>query len=116
MKLDENLSRHLVQFLAARGHDVTTVVGEGLGGENDSLVARAAAGEGRMIITLDRRFADIRRYPPGTHPGFLVLRPDDQSPPTVQALMEEFLGQYQLERLAGCLVVVEPDRVRVRRP
>jgi hypothetical protein len=32
-----------------------------------------------MILTLDRGFGDVRSYPPGSHPGIIVLRPADQS-------------------------------------
>jgi hypothetical protein len=69
-----------------------------------------------MIVTLDRRFADIRRYPPGQHPGFLVLRPSDQRPQEVERLLTALLDQYQVDDMAGCVVVVEPGTVRIRRP
>ena len=68
------------------------------------MAARAAAHEGRMVVTLDRRFADIRRYPPGTHPGLIVLRTHDQSAPAVESLLSSFLQRYGLEGLAGCIV------------
>lgn len=116
VKLDDNMPRRAGKLLEARGHDVTTVVAEGLGGKKDATVARMAAREGRLIITLDRRFADVRRYLPGRHPGFLVLRPDDQSSENVECLLAALLDQHQLEQMARCLVVVEPGAVRIRRP
>jgi predicted nuclease of predicted toxin-antitoxin system len=57
-KLDENMPRRAVHVLISRGHDAVTVVDEGLRGSDDPLVARVAAQEGRVIITLDRRFAE----------------------------------------------------------
>src|SRR6266511_2485828 len=58
LKLDENLPRRVERFLEDAGHDCTTVVEEGLGGAIDSRVVAAAAGEGRMLATLDRGFGD----------------------------------------------------------
>ena len=116
LKLDENMSARVAPVLTAHGHDVATVAGERLGGAVDAVIAQAAAGEGRMIITMDRRFADLRRYPPGRHPGMLVLRLKDQRPVFVASALRVFLDQYHLEDLAGCLIVVEPGAVRIRRP
>lgn len=116
LKLDENMPERVAPVLADRGHDVATVAGEGLGGAIDPVVAEASAEEGRMIITMDRRFADLRRHPPGRHPGMVVLRLRDQRPALVAAALSAFLDQHNLEGLAGCLVVVEPGAVRIRRP
>ena len=110
------MPRRVVPLLAGYGHDAVTVVDEGLSGSDDPMVAQAAAEEGRMIITLDRRFADIRRHPPGQHPGILVLRLLDQSSAQVEAALGSFLEQHNLEDMVGCIVVVEPGLVRVRRP
>ena len=115
-KLDENLPRELAQRLIDVGHDVDSVVGEGLAGENDPAVLRAARVEDRLLLTLDRGFGDLRRYPPGTHPGIVVLRPDSQDPGSVERLIVRFLNMPGLEDLRGCIVVVEARRLRVRRP
>ena len=54
LKLDENLPDDVTDVLARRGHDVDTVLDEHLGGRKDSVVVRAATGENRMVVTLDR--------------------------------------------------------------
>jgi predicted nuclease of predicted toxin-antitoxin system len=55
LKRDENLPASVRPLLAAHGHDVTTVLQEGLGGTPDDQVARACLHEGRALVTLDRR-------------------------------------------------------------
>jgi predicted nuclease of predicted toxin-antitoxin system len=77
-KLDENMPRDAATRLSDEGYDVETVIGEGLGGEDDPPVLRAATDEGRILLTFDLDFADIRRYPPGTHAGIVVFRLKDQ--------------------------------------
>jgi predicted nuclease of predicted toxin-antitoxin system len=83
VKLDENMPRSASQVLIAAEHDVDTVVEENLAGATDPQVVAAAATAGRLLITLDRGLGDVRTYPPGSHAGILVLRPADQSVPTV---------------------------------
>ena len=61
LKLDENLSRHLKPTLASLGHDVMTAADEGLLSQPDTVVAKAADGESRILLTLDIEFADLRK-------------------------------------------------------
>src|SRR5437764_12425695 len=63
IKLDENMPGVAVAIQAAHGHEVVTVVDESLAGARDPTIAQAAAIEGRMLVTMDRGFADIRSYP-----------------------------------------------------
>ncbi len=116
LKLDENLSRHLQPALASFGHDVSTAADEGLLSQPDEVVARAAAAEDRLLLTLDLGLADLRRYPPGTHPGIILFRPPSLGPLTVNRFIAAFVASTALDDLGGCLVSVEADRVRVRRP
>jgi predicted nuclease of predicted toxin-antitoxin system len=69
LKLDENLPDVAREAAVALGHDVDTVADEGLGGAPDPDVLAAAASEDRFVVTLDRGFGDVRRYPPGSHAG-----------------------------------------------
>ena len=75
LKLDENLSRHLKPVLIGLGHDVRTAADENLLSHPDTEIARAAKEEQRMLMTLDVEFADLRKYPPGSHPGVILFRP-----------------------------------------
>ena len=116
LKLDENLSRHLKPVLTAMGHDVSTAADENLLSRPDTEVARAAAMEERMLLTLDVEFADLRKYPPGSHPGIILFRPLSMGPLSVNSFIADFLRSTDLPKLAGCVAVVEPGRVRVRSP
>jgi predicted nuclease of predicted toxin-antitoxin system len=61
-KLDENLPNDLADYLRDAGHEVSDVLEEGLGGEDDPLVLRAAKKERRVLMTFDLDFADIRSF------------------------------------------------------
>lgn len=116
LKLDGNLPHDLATAHAARGHDVHTVVDEDLAGRSDPVVVHAATREDRMVPTLDRGVGDLRHYPPGSHAGIVVLRPASQDPDTILKLVERLLHAQPLDHLAGCVTIVEPQRIRIRRP
>lgn len=113
---DENLPRNLTDHLARHCHDVDTVLDEQLGGRKDQVAVCAATDDDRILLTLDRGIGDIRTYPPGTHAGVIVLRPASQDPGSILELLDRFLDAHELANLARCVTVVEPRRVRVRRP
>lgn len=116
LKLDENLSRHLKAPLETLRHDVTTALEEGLVSQPDSIIAKAAKRESRRLLTLDVEFANLNKYAPGDHPGVVLFRPRSLGPLTVNRFVEQFVASTDLGRLAGCVVIVEPARVRIRCP
>lgn len=116
VKLDENIPTRVGAIVADAGHDVDTVVDEALGGANDPAVSAAATAAERLVVTLDRGFGDIRRYPPGSHAGILVVRVEDQAAPAVARAVEQLLESVALDDLAGCVAVFRDGDLRVRRP
>ena len=114
IKLDENLSRHLKTELTNVGHQASTAADENLLGKNDADVAAAAKSENMMVFTLDVAFADIRRFPPGSHPGIVLFRPGTLGPISVNRFILDFVRDQNLESLAGSLVIAEPHRIRIR--
>ncbi len=116
LKLDENLSRHLKPVLIGLGYDVLTAADENLLSHPDTAIAQAAKEEQRMLMTLDVEFADLRKYPPGSHPGVILFRPLSLSPLSVNSFITDFVRRTDLDKLAACVAVVDPVHVRVRYP
>ena len=116
VKLDENLPQSARDALVAAGHEVDTVTEEGLTGAPDPQVVQAATDAGRLLISLDRGLGDIRRYPPGSHAGILVLRVSDQSAASVRTALASVLASHDLETLGGANAVAQRGLLRVRRP
>ena len=112
-KLDENVPAVVADLLKPAGHDVQTAQAEGLAGSPDGLLAQRAAGEGRVLLSLDKDFTDIRRHPPNQAPGIIVLRPRVPSPTALGALVRELLSVIASEPLQGRLWVVDEHRVRI---
>ncbi|RAM48276.1 MAG: hypothetical protein C6Y22_28760 [Hapalosiphonaceae cyanobacterium JJU2] len=74
VKLDENMAKTHVELLQQAGYECDRVTDEGLSGAEDEIVWQQVCAEGRFFITLDLDFSDVRRFPPGTHPGILLVR------------------------------------------
>ena len=114
VKLDENIGRRGQGLLQAAGHDVMTVRDQGLGGATDEKLFDVCAEEGRVLITLDRDFGKVTRFPPSTSAGIVVL--ELGSPATIRAMLdrlEAFLSVLKTETVTGALWIVEPGRVRI---
>jgi predicted nuclease of predicted toxin-antitoxin system len=112
-KLDENLPRNAETLLQQTGHDVHTVLAEQLGGNPDPRVFGASQAEGRVLVTFDLDFSDIRAYPPANHCGIWVLRPHTQSIENTLALLRSALQVLKDEPVQKRLWIIEPERVRI---
>ncbi len=115
VKLDENVPRSVIGVLSGAGHDTDTIVDEGLGGATDDAVFAAAQQGGRLLLTLDRGFGDIRRYRPGTHAGVVVVRLVEQSAAAVREAVRRLVAEHGLDDLSGAVTIVELERLRIRR-
>ena len=115
VKVDENLPESAVGVLRAAGHDTDTVREEGLTGASDPGVMKAAIAARRMVFTLDRGFGDLARAV-GAHAGVVVFRLPKHDARSASDVVVRFVGQFDLDDLAGCTVIVQADRVRIRRP
>ncbi len=116
VKVDEDLPRAVITTLQAHGYAAQGVYDQGMSGWSDERLFKAVQTEKRLLITGDKGFGDVRRYPPGQHAGILVLRPKRPSVVAFVELLERLLRQHPLEEFQGCLVIVTPQGVRVRRP
>jgi predicted nuclease of predicted toxin-antitoxin system len=115
IKADEDLPGSVAVRLREAGYLAETVVEEGMGGTNDPALWRVVQAEGRFLITADKGFADVRKYPPGTHRGVLLLRPNEDGIGPLDALVEMVLREGGLERLQGAVAVATPRGLRIRK-
>lgn len=116
IKIDEDLPKAVAEMVRKQILDTITVVEERLSGTLDPDLWKIIQEEKRFLITGDKAFANIRRYPPGTHSGVLLLRPEEEGIPQLKQLIDEVLKLGMLEKLSGCLAVATPGRLRIRRP
>ncbi|MEW5818139.1 MAG: DUF5615 family PIN-like protein [Spirochaetota bacterium] len=116
IKIDEDLPKGVAEAVRGVVPDTLTVIDERLSGILDPALWATVQREQRFLITGDKAFANIKRYPPGTHAGVLLLRPDEDGIPHILVLIQDVLKLGILESLGGCIAVATPRRIRVRRP
>lgn len=113
-KTDENLPIEAANVLRESGFEAETIWDESLSGSDDQTLASRARTEGRILLTLDLDFANIRAYPPHEHPGIIVLRLKQQDKTSVVALIRKLIPALDRRSPAGELWILEEDRIRFR--
>jgi predicted nuclease of predicted toxin-antitoxin system len=116
IKLDENIPQSAVSRLNALGHDVHTVIEEGLSGRSDGEVWAVAQAEMRFLVTQDLDFSDQRRFAPGSHQGILLVRLPDSEQWRLADYLAAWFSAPEAETWERCFVVATLNKVRVRRP
>jgi len=114
LKVDENLPGQIAKLLMRHGYDTLTVGDQGWQGMADDELWGRVQAEGRWLVTADKEFGDLRRYPPGSHAGLLLLRSSDESRADYLRLAGMALERVKLDEMSGAVVVVTQRGVRVR--
>jgi predicted nuclease of predicted toxin-antitoxin system len=112
-KIDENLPVELAQLLNQGKHNALTVFDQNLQGSDDPEIINICAREGRILVTLDKDFADIRNYPPYKYPGIVVFRVSRQSKSHLVKVLRRLIPLFDREPIKKHLWIVEDSRVRV---
>ena len=113
-KTDENLPEEFAETLRAAGWDAFSVVAQELGGKVDPQIAAICRDEGRVLVTLDLGFADIRTYRPADSAGMIVLRPSSQDKRSVLAIASRLVMALREHPIDRELWVVDDRRIRIR--
>lgn len=114
-KLDENLPRAAVSLLRASGHDALSVHDQQLAGALDPQLADVCRAERRCLITVDRGFADLRRFPLVSGWSVVVLRSKGAGRGSVRALIEKLLRVIEVVSPEDSLWIVSETGIRVRK-
>jgi len=115
VKLDENIPATLVPALSALGHDVDTVVEQGLGGLPDEDVWSAVKRDRRFLVTQDLDFSDIRTFSHGDPAGILPVRLKVPGRSTVATRIQSLFTSEDVGSWEGCVVIASDRKLRVRR-
>jgi predicted nuclease of predicted toxin-antitoxin system len=112
---DENIQAVTIRFLQGLGHDVIGVSQLGLAGMADEAVFRLAQTEGRVLLTFNMDFADLRDLAGKEHPGIIRLRVSDQRAAHLHPVLEGAIHHLALTDTKNGLVTVSDQRTRIRK-
>jgi predicted nuclease of predicted toxin-antitoxin system len=96
IKVDEDIPPIAASWLHDKGYEASTVVDQQMGGWKDNALWQAVQANKQLLLTGDKGFGDIRIYPPGSHSGIQLLRPDEDGIRPILDLLEMVLYEANL--------------------
>ena len=110
--VDENLPPEIRDLLTEAGHDVVYVPHSEYRTWSDERLWQLAAEEGRVVITLDRRFRQrIQPVPLGL---ILIRARDHSNKSDYRRMFQRFMDSVEIDALVGKIIVIRPGYVRIR--
>jgi predicted nuclease of predicted toxin-antitoxin system len=114
--VDEDMPRSTARMLRAQGYIAEDIRDHNLRSADDDTIFQFAQSYQAILVTGDKGFGNILRFPLGSHYGIFLTRfPNEMS--TEHINQEIFSAIHELSELEfkGNLVVLEPGRMRIRR-
>lgn len=111
--LDENISETVTRRLQDAGFSVLHILDVGLTGMDDDTILVYARRRKLIIITHDKDFGNIIRYPIRRHCGVILVRLKNQAPQNTAPCLIKFLRKH--EDIQNCLVILREEAARIIR-
>jgi predicted nuclease of predicted toxin-antitoxin system len=114
--IDADMARSTGRILEERGYDVKDVRDYGLRKAKDEEIYEFAQREQSVVLTGDRGFGNIIRFPLGEHFGIVVANfPNEMPTAKINQHLIESLEELSEEDFRGNVVIIEPGKIRIRR-
>ncbi len=105
--------RRAAEVLQSHGHDVQTVLGQGLSRAPDGEVIGVCQSEQRCLVTLDLDFGNPLVFDPAQYSGIAVLRlPARPSHQDIVDACETLVAGLKDADIGGKLWIVQRGRIR----
>ena len=111
---DENIFPKITSYLRNKGHDVKSLQEEGVFKSIDDQIILMAKEEERTVITFDKHFGNILKYPPSETAGIIHIR---VHPPLLEYILPalaHLFNQYKFPSFIGKLIILSQNGYRIR--
>jgi predicted nuclease of predicted toxin-antitoxin system len=114
--IDEDMPRSIEAILKRHGYDVKDIRDHGLRGAEDEKIYEFAQGEEAVVLTDDKDFGNILRFPVGKHFGIVIVHfPNEMPTMEVNRYLLERLNDLSEDDFKGNLIMIEPRKIRIKR-
>lgn len=114
--VDEDMPRPTARLLQSLGIDAIDLRDIGLKGATDAEVFDHVQAQGMIIISRDKEFSNILKYPPGRHYGIIwVNLPYTFIRHQILDAVKRFFVDVERNRLVNHLTILEVGRYRIRK-
>jgi predicted nuclease of predicted toxin-antitoxin system len=112
---DENIFVPMVEALRKLGYDVFDIKEQQLIGTDDPVIYEMAVKRNRVLLTMDKDFSNIIKYPPGNHPGIIVLKLYKLPVSTATKIFMDSFQNLNNSDIIGNTVIIDKNKTRIRR-
>ncbi len=112
---NENLFEPIIDYLKSLGNDVLSIRDSGLSGISDEEGYERAGRENMVIITMDKDFTRIFRFPPEKCGGIVVAKIYKRTVDETLTIFKKYYQPIKEENIKGNLIIITPEGVRIRR-
>ncbi len=114
--IDEDMPRSTGKILREHGYDVKDIRDYGLRGAADEEIYGFAQKQKAVVLTGDRDFGNILRFPLGEHCGIVISHfPNEMPTSEINNYLVESLKDLSEDDFKGNVIIIEPTKVRIRR-
>jgi len=112
---NENLFEPIIEYLKVLGHDVLSIREAGLSGITDDEVYKLACKDNRVIITMDKDFSRIFRFPPEKCGGIIVVKIYKRTVEETLRIFKKYFETIGDEKVRKNQIVITPVGARIKR-
>ncbi len=114
--IDEDIPRSTGKVLKEHGYDAKDIRDYGLRGAADEEIYEFAQKEKAVILTGDRDFGNILRFPLGDHFGIVVAHfPNEMTTTEINRYLLERFKVLSEDDFKGNVIIIETHKIRIRR-
>ncbi|HDY69043.1 MAG: DUF5615 family PIN-like protein [Candidatus Scalindua sediminis] len=114
--IDEDMPRSTGQILQTKGYTAMDIRDHGLCGAEDEEIYKFAQEEKAVLLTGDKGFGNLLKFPLGSHCGILIARfPDEISTVELNRQLLSDIATLKEDDFFGNLIILAPGRIRIKR-
>jgi predicted nuclease of predicted toxin-antitoxin system len=112
---DENIPFKIVDLLRSLNYEVFDLRENQLCSLSDEEILKLAKDKNLVLITFDKHFSNIAKYPPEQYSGTIRIRIHPPILEDINNALKLLLERMKIEEMRGRLIVLEKNGYRIRK-